>query len=396
MKLVRQVQLRRTPFLDEITNASKNLYNVALYETRQRFLKDEYWIRYTQLWRMLKDHPCYLFLKNLCGSHPPQQVLKQVDDAWKSFFDAMKMWKSESAKFLRRPKPPSYKPKNGHNIVYFTAQQSRVTSGIIQVTKRAMNHGFPKIKTDIQHLKGVRIVPYGDRYNFDLVYEKEKIDLQLSRKNVLGIDLGITNLVTVSDNCGHEPLLIKGGIVKSVNQYYNKQLAKYKSLTKKCNNAYVSNRILRILRLRNNKIRDIFHKISRKIIKLCIQRNIGFIIIGYNEGWKYKVNIGKKTNQNFVSIPFLKLIKQIEYKGAMVGIDVVRVTEEFTSQTCSNCGLVRRANRKYRGLYICKKCGSVINADVNASINIMKKVVSESIKIGDRGCMYRPSVLLVT
>ena len=212
---------------------------------------------------------------------------------------------------------------------------------------------------------------------------------------MLGIDLGITNLVTASDNCSNSPLLIKGGMVKSVNQYYNKQLAKYKSKAKKCNKAIKTNRLLRICRIRNNKIRDIFHKTSRKIIDICIERKIGLIIIGYNEGWKQKVNIGKKNNQNFVSIPFLKLVKQIEYKAKLVGIDVIRVTEEYTSQTCSKCGLRRKANRKYRGLYVCNNCRSALNADVNASINIMQKGVPNSIWIGDRGCMYRPSVLLV-
>ncbi|MHA1497634.1 MAG: RNA-guided endonuclease TnpB family protein, partial [Promethearchaeota archaeon] len=123
---------------------------------------------------------------------------------------------------------------------------------------------------------------------------------------------------------------------REVNQFYNKQLAKYKSFSKICNDAELTKRILKLHRKRNNKIRDFFHKTSRKVINYCISNDIGTIVIGYNEGWKQKVKIGKKNNQNFVSIPFLKLIRQIEYKSEMVGIKVVRITEEYTSQTCSS------------------------------------------------------------
>jgi len=183
----------------------------------------------------------------------------------------------------------------------------------------------------------------------------------------------------------------------------------------------LTKRILKLHRKRNNKIRDFFHKTSRKVINYCISNDIGTIVIGYNEGWKQKVKIGKKNNQNFVSIPFLKLIRQIEYKSEMGkknnqnfvsipflklirqieyksemdGIKVVRITEEYTSQTCSSCGIVRKSNRKYRGLYACKDCGLVLNADVNASRNMIQKGVPESKWIGDRGCLNHPVVLKV-
>ncbi|MHA1104949.1 MAG: zinc ribbon domain-containing protein [Promethearchaeota archaeon] len=131
------------------------------------------------------------------------------------------------------------------------------------------------------------------------------------------------------------------------------------------------------------------------MVNYCISHDIGTIIIEYNEGWKQNVNIGKKNNQNFVSIPFLTLVRQIEYKSEMVEIKIVRITEEYTSQACSSCGIVRKSNRKYRRLYACKDCGMVLNADVNASRNIMHKGVPESKWIGDRGCLNHPIVLKV-
>ena len=219
--------------------------------------------------------------------------------------------------------------------------------------------------------------------------------MHLNENNALGIDLGLNNIVTASDNIGNKPLIIKGGVVKSINQFYNKQLSKYKSLAKKCNDTDVTRRILKFHRKRNNKIRDFFHKTSRKVVNHCISNDIGTIVIGYNEGWKQKIKIGKRNNQNFVSVPFLKLVQQIEYKSEMVGIQVIRTGEEYTSQTCSSCGVVRKSNRKCRGLYICKDCGVVLNADVNASINILQKGVPKSKWIGDRGCLNYLIVLKI-
>jgi len=395
MQLVQQIQLKRSKILDEITFLSKNLFNVATYTVRQRLFKDRHWIRYNELWKLLRTHESYKKLQETCGSHPPQQVLKQVDRNFKSFFKAIKVWKSERLRFRGRPKLPKYKRKSGRNLVYFTSLQCRLKNGYVFLTQKMENLGFPKIKTHLEKVKGVRIVPFGDRYNIELIYDYEPKDLHLNENDALGIDLGLNNVVTASDNIGNKPLIIKGGVVKSINQFYNKQLSRYKSMAKKCNNTDITGRILRLHRKRNNKMRDFFHKTSRKVVNYCISNNIGTIVIGYNEGWKQEIAIGKRNNQNFVSVPFLKLVRQVEYKSEMVGIKVVKVSEEYTSQTCSSCGVVCKSNRIHRGLYACKNCGTVLNADVNASRNILRKEVPKSFGIGDRGCLNHPVVLKV-
>ena len=335
-------------------------------------------------------------MEEICGSHPPQQVLKQVDRNFKSFFIAIKVWKRTPSKFKGMPKLPHYKRKNGKNLVYFTSLQCRLKNGCVFLTNKMMKLGFSKIKTDLISVKGLRIIPLGDRYNIELIYNYEPEDLHLDKNNIMGIDLGLNNIVTASDNIGKTPFIIKGGILKSINQFYNKELAKYKSLSKNRNKKEITNRILKIHRKRNNKVRDFFHKTSRKVINHCIINNIGTIVIGYNEGWKQNVNIGSRNNQNFVSIPFLKLIQQIEYKSEMIGITVIRTSEDYTSQACSSCGIIKKSNRKYRGLYVCSECGSVLNADVNASKNILKKGVPKSKWIGDRGCLNHPVVLKIS
>ncbi|MFX0098516.1 MAG: RNA-guided endonuclease InsQ/TnpB family protein [Candidatus Hodarchaeota archaeon] len=394
MKLVKRVQLPATRLLEGLCTRSNNLYNVAMYYTRQEFFHLGNWLRYGDLYFMLRSHHNYTELDDLAGSQVPQQVLKQVDKAWKGFFNAMKVWRKEPGKFRGTPRPPRYRKKGGKNVVTFTGQQSRIKDGHCILTKKMIEKGMVPVPTSIEdaNLHCVRIVPHGDRYIFEIVHKVECKDLGLDKGNSIGLDIGLNNLVTTSDG-----IIVKGGAVKSTNQYYNKQLAKQKSIIKKVNDKGTSKAIDKLTRKRNDKIAAEMHGSSRIIINHCITSNIGTLFIGYNEGWKDNINIGKRNNQNFVQVPFLQLVEQLEYKAMLVGIDVQRINEEFTSQVCSRCGRRNKANRKYRGLYICDKCSLVINADVNGARNIDKKglreqqpVLEAAGKVADRGGLDPP------
>ena len=277
MQLVKRIQLHKNKLLEDLCIKSKNLYNVALFETRKYFFVNGKPLYYNDLWKLLKEHKNYLEFKKIAGSHPPQQVLKQVGKAWKSYFNALKVWKKKPEKFLDMPRIPKYKKKDSRNLVQYTSQQSRIKDGYCLLPKKV---GMQPIKTELDTWKGVRIVPCGDRYIFEIIYEKECENLKLDKNRIIGIDLGVNNLVAMSNNFDQNGLIIKGGIAKSVNQYYNKKLAKFTSIAKIVNKKHITNRILRLHRKRNNKIDDIFHKISRKIINYCVENNIGKIVIG--------------------------------------------------------------------------------------------------------------------
>ncbi|UXM84467.1 transposase [Methanococcus aeolicus] len=77
----------------------------------------------------------------------------------------------------------------------------------------------------------------------------------------------------------------------------------------------------------------------------------------------------------------------IQYKAEEKGVIIEQVNEAYTSQTCSNCGVVKKSNRKYRGLYVCSECGIVLNADINGAVNILKRAYSVALNLlnGDRG-----------
>ncbi|MHA1917953.1 MAG: hypothetical protein ACTSUV_06560 [Candidatus Ranarchaeia archaeon] len=161
---MQQIQTKRKKLLDNITFLSKNLYNVTTYNVIQRLFKDNYWTRYYELWTLIKNHETYKNLKNICDSQTPQQVIKQVDKNFKSFFKAIKEWKKNPEKFHRRPKLPKYKNTNGKNTLFFTSQQIRNKKGYVLLTNKMMKQGFPKLRIGIGVglVLGVRVVPFGN------------------------------------------------------------------------------------------------------------------------------------------------------------------------------------------------------------------------------------------
>jgi len=378
MRLTEQIQMKKRGDFSCLCYLSKNLYNLANYYVRQEFFYLGNWLRYYDLWFILKDKEPYKKLP----SQTAQQILKLLDKNWKSFFNSIKEWKEHPKKYQGRPRPPKYKKKNGEFIIIFTNQQCRIKNGYLHFPEKV---NLSPIKTRIRNqLHQVRIIPKGLFYNLEIIYLKEIDNLNLNKDRFIGIDLGISNIVTIVNNVGLKPTIIKGSTVKSVNQFYNKRIAELKSIKDKQGIKSETNRLQRITTKRNNKINDIFHKISRKVINYCIENNFGTIIIGYNRAWKQKVNMGKINNQKFVQIPFFKLISQIKYKSELFGIDIIIDGESFTSKCSFLDKEPIKKHKKYmgrrvnRGLFKSKK-GILINADVNAGYNIIKKVVPNAV-----------------
>lgn len=189
----------------------------------------------------------------------------------------------------------------------------------------------------------------------------------------LGIDLGVNNLATLTNNVGIPPIIINGKILKSINNYYNKKKAKLLSFVPN----KTSKRIKKLAIKRDNIINTQMHKISRFIINYCLDYDIANIVIGKNDNWKQN----KKNMQKFVYLPYEKLINQIKYKAEEEGIDVKILDERYTSKASfiDNDPLPNKfgeyefsGKRIKRGLYK-TKVGILINADVNGSYNILRK-----------------------
>ena len=368
--------------IDEVCFLSKNLYNYANYQLRQSFIFNNRYLGYNQLYHLSKSSPDYKALP----AKVSQQVLRLLDKNWKSFFASIVAYKANPNKFNSPPKLPKYKHKvKGRNILTYTIQA---------ISKTQLKLGLVKLSgTDIclptkaSNIQQARIVPNSGEYVVEIVYNQEVSKTKVDKNKVAAIDIGVNNLCALTSNKpGFVPVLINGRPLKSLNQFYNKTKAKLQSLLPK--NQFLSLRITRLIRKHNNRVDDYLHRASRWIINHLLNNGIGKLIIGHNQGWKQSVNLGTKNNQSFTAIPHSRLIEMLSYKANLLGIEVIVREESYTSvasflslDLIPNYGdrdakqVKFSGYRESRGMYKQKGSKTRINADVQASYNLLRKEI---------------------
>lgn len=355
---------KRYQELDEICFLSKNLYNATLYRVRQHFFETGTYLNYHAVNKEFTD-------KNQDDYRAlPAKVSKMtqmlVEQAFQSFFQKRK-------KGDRKVKIPKYLPKNGRQVVNYTKQAlSLKEKGFVKLSKTNIRL---KTKVSKEVIQFVRLVPFKKHIMVEIGYKKE-VEVRERKGRYASIDLGVNNLASISSNV-MPPFIINGKPLKSMNQYYNKELAKEKSKLSKIG-FQNSKRVERLYIKRKNKVNDYMHKASRYIVNQLVSQEIDTLIVGYNKGWKQDISMSKKNNQTFVNIPFLKLIQMLQYKCELVGIRVILTEESYTSKCSFLDNEEIKKHKSYlgsrikRGLF--QACnGMLINADLNGSYNIMKK-----------------------
>lgn len=389
MRLVEKHIVKDNRF-EDICLKSGLLYNYVLYNVRQGIFNKEYLKEYDLSTKLCKENQ--FDFRNLPSSIS-QQVVGQVFKSINSWIKLKKDFGKNPAKHNnRKPHLPSYKKGKKQNMVVFTTSACRIKDGYIYFVKNIIQ----PIKTKIGNNKlcQVRIIPQATCYVVEVIYEKKEQDLNLNKDNVLSIDLGLNNLCSCINNAGKQPFIVNGHIIKSFNQWYNKRKAKLMSFA---GDKGTSKRLRQLNNYRNFWIEDHIHKVSRFIINYCIDNNIGSLVVGLNKGWKQKINLGKKTNQKFVEIPFSRLIDKISYKCKLVGISFYLSEESYTSKVdrlaFEELGKhdAYLGKRKKRGLFQ-SSVNKLINADINGAIGIGRKVFSDSYvsRIIDSGLAFTP------
>jgi len=391
MQLVEQHCIRKSDpryaIIDDAAFKSKNLYNAALYEMRQAFIRSGIYLSYEEMDTRMQPHEAYKALPAKVSQH----VLKQLSDAWKAFREAKAAYEEDPSTFTGRPRLPKYKHKTeGRNILIYTMQA--VSRG-----KRSLQRGIIKpsmlpieIKTqqDPKQIDQVRIVPRNGHYVVEVIYRKAPVRAQVDPSFCVAIDLGVTNLAAITANReGFIPRLVNGRTLKATNQWYNKRMKELKLCLPKADRERVTKQMERLTNKRNRQVNHYLHAASKGIIDFLVEQGIGTIIVGKNPLWKQEAGMGKRNNQNFVAIPHARFIDMLTYKAALVGIQVEIQEESYTSvasfldldpiptykpddetaYTFSGKRIGRR-NRLYR-----TKEGKIICADVNGSYNILRK-----------------------
>lgn len=384
--------------IKDICHKCKNIYNYTNYIIRQHFFKHgELPDGYELVKRLAKENQeDYRALP----APTSQQAIRLLYGNWGSYFKAIRAYKRDKSKFLGCPKIPKYKPRGekSYSVAIFTNQQAKLKGGKIVFPKQT---NLLPIKTKATSIKQVRIIPATACFIVEVVYEKEVVQTETTEGAIASIDLGLNNFVTFLDNQGNKPFIINGKGAKAFNQYYHKTKANMQSKLKV--GQYSSNKLQLQGLKRSLFMQNFLHQSSSLIIKALKERKISTLVIGLNEDWKQGSNIGKKNNQNFVSIPHKQFINQSVYKCEEIGIEVILTEEAYTSKIDHLIGEEMKHHSKYAGRRIHRglfksSTGVLVNADVNGALGIMRKVFPEKADalaklIRNSGVVFTPVIV---
>ena len=390
--------------IDNLCFLAKNLYNAANYLIRQSFIFEKKYLNYNAIQKLMSGSIDYKALP----AKVSQQVLIRLHEAWQGFFSSLALFKEHPEKFFTTPRIPKYLHKTeGRFPCIYTSQA--ISKKYLKNSQINPSKSKIFINTNVCPIRQVRLVPKSDYYVFEVIYSKQANFSNVLEDNIAGIDIGLNNLAAVTSNCkGFQPILVNGKPLKKINAFYHKKRSYLQA--KLAQKQKTSFRIKDLNRKRNLKIDDYLHKASRLVINYLAANRIGttplattggtpatqwLLVIGHNDNWKQSINLGKRNNQNFVSIPFSRFISMLKYKAELIGIKVIITEESYTSK-CSFIDsepLVKQAiykgKRVKRGLFHSQE-GVLINADCNGSGNIIRKVVPNAFAEGIQGVVVPP------
>ena len=370
----------------ELSRYAKNLFNEALYSCRQYYFNEGKYLRYEENYHLLKSSDNYRML----NSNMAEQILKEVDGSFKSFFMLLAKAKKGSYSY-KDIKLPHYLRKEGYYPL--TIGFVRISNNILVLP---MSNSYRKEHSKVEiaippmlvgkKIKEIRIIPKSDGRFFEIQYTYEAgldIKEELDFNKSLSIDVGVNNFVTSITSEG-KSFILDGRRLKSINQWFNKNNARLLSIKDKQKITFKTKQQASLERKRNNSINDYISKCARHIINYSLDHNIGNIVIGYNPKLQNETNLGKRNNQTFVNIPFGKLQNKLAYLSDYYGIRLIKQDESYTSKASffdrddipsfanDDKECVFSGKRIKRGLYK-TSTGKLLNADVNGALNILKK-----------------------
>lgn len=378
MLLVERHKIAGTQEIIRLCTLSKELYNRCNFLMRKAWFGGDLLPNINVLIAAIKGEE---YFRNLHNTKTAKQTIRKCLTDWTNFKKALNAYNKDSSKFIKRPKPPYYKDKLAQ-VIFYTETIKGGQNKVKQKpnTIKPTNDCFG-INSQRQY-KQVILTPKRFGFVVDVQYE-QTAQLKSKANGVACVDIGLNNLAAITSD-QFSPILVNGRICKSINQKFNKHNTKRES------------------RKRYFRLENYFHHVSKFLIQVCIKHNIGKIIVGKNNGWKSRMNLGKRTNQNFQYIPFWRLLEKIKYKAALAGLEVMFTEEAYTSKASFfdrdplpryERGISHKfsGRRMKRGLYRSAD-GRVVNADVNGSCNIGRKVIgnAEFLSQLDKSLAARP------
>lgn len=395
------------PYFDTLAHKAKNLYNASLFRIRNAFTahgktnvtsnekevldelallkgqKTYHVLEYIVLERLMRVTQNPDFFSEL-PMQSAQATVRHACSTFQSWLAALRKYKQNPTLFTGKPRMPKY--CKGDITTFTLTNQNAVIYGDelkLPKTKQRL-----KIRKRCNaRLQEVKVCPVSGGYDVLLVYQVKEPSVKAGSHSA-AVDFGVDNTMAVVTDTG-DSIIFKGECIKSINQYFNKQKAWRVSVMSKGNVTTTrvwSKKLDQLSAYRTNYIRDCFHKMSRQLMEWCKSHKVGYLVLGSNKFWKQETSMGKRSNQNFVSVPFEMLKAMIELKSNEYGITVIRQEESYTSKASfldldfiptyskedPDTKYHFSGRRIHRGLYKSKD-GTLMNADINGAANILRK-----------------------
>jgi IS605 OrfB family transposase len=198
--------------------------------------------------------------------------------------------------------------------------------------------------------KTVQLRKINGNFYITFFYEKDTPP-QKREGQILGLDSGYKKLLVDSNG----------------NQYGKELESLYERLARKKKG---SKNYQQLLTYRSHQINRILNNIDLSNTKSIIIEDLKYLKQGKNKSTR-------KFRNKRQYWTYRQVIKNLELKCEQEGVELKKVSPAYTSQTCSKCGTICKDNRKGE-LYQCNSCGNLMDADHNASINILRRGIYSS------------------
>lgn len=373
------------------------LKNDAIREIEKEYSKSRKYLTFYETRSILKGSTHYRQI----NSNMSQEILRHLDFDHQSFF-ALAGLKGQG-QYDRPISPPRVRYDNIYSPLYINKSQIRINrSGKFCLpAPRGFYKNREKVwvavpdHVDLLKLKQIQIVP---KYNgqFFAVHFIVEDGLQIEGSSpinkALAIDLGLTNFATCVTSYG-ESFIIDGKRLKSHYSFFYKERRKISKLKSKQQLDHTTNRELKLCQKLDNISENFVKQACRYVINYCLEHKIDTVVIGYHNEFQQGVKLRRSTNRAFTSLPFGEFRKQLQHLCQRYGLNYVEQEESYTSKSSlfDRDPLPVFDGKKYQGTFsgrrICRGLyqtgdGTIINADVNGALNILRKTNLLELNVG--------------
>ena len=403
MKINKAYKFRLEPnaeqqvILNNLVGSARFVWNQMLAISLEMFAKNEF-INATNLVNKImevKNNPDFEFLKTHSNAVSLQQKIRDLASAWSRFFDPKvhirlkeNKKKPKKAKFFKladgteiqlRPLMPRFKRKSDGRdsirLVQFD-KYCRIEGNRIKLPNGIGLVKFRKSQDIIGTIKNVTISKKSGHWYVSFGTEHEVENPRHPATSALGLDLGITKLITTSNGATIKPKnSFKANQVKLAR--LQRQLAKKVKFSEnwKKQNGKIQKLHHHIANVRHDYLHKITTILSKSHAMIVVEdlkvSNMSKSASGSMENKGRNVKAKSGLNKSILDQGWGMALDMLEYKQHWRGGLLIKVNPRFTSQTCFECQHVAKENRQTQSRFECVKCGYIANADFNAARNIL-------------------------